>query len=474
MTSEKTKSGAQWGKHESWRIMKNVLVISVAFMVFYTAFNGAVNLQSSIHNEAGLGMAPLAAMYGGVLFSSFFLPIVIIKWLDTKWTIPFCMVAFMPYIAAQLFPSFYTLVPAGILAGLGSAPLWCSMCTYIATVSEAHSKMSKVSADALLARHLGQFYMVFHINQVWGNIISSVVISTGGNKAAVTHMNATLIPELCGANFLPSADAGKALQEQPPQKIQTLAGIFLACMVGAIIIVAIGVDSPKRYKTDRNSKSNASGLALLAVTMKLLIEPNQLLLLVISIFIGLQQGFVTADVTVAFVSCAIGPGTVGYVMMAHGLADAFGCAVTGLLAKLIGRVRLICCAVCVNTALYVTMLSWRPHLEEEFVVYVIAIVAGVCNSVWLVQINAYYGSLFPGREEPAFATFRLFESIGFIITFSISPYLRTSSKVYLLFCTMVLGSIGYFIVEYRQRRVKQMYAVTKGTAKGCDNKAFNM
>lgn len=50
------------------------------------------------------------------------------------------------------------------------------------------------------------------------------VLSSGDNEAAVTALNETLIPELCGANFLPSADAGEALQPQPPEKIQMIAG----------------------------------------------------------------------------------------------------------------------------------------------------------------------------------------------------------------------------------------------------------
>lgn len=50
------------------------------------------------------------------------------------------------------------------------------------------------------------------------------VLTSGDNAAAVTSVNASLIPELCGANFLPAADAGEALPPQPPQKIQMIAG----------------------------------------------------------------------------------------------------------------------------------------------------------------------------------------------------------------------------------------------------------
>lgn len=52
------------------------------------------------------------------------------------------------------------------------------------------------------------------------------VLTSGENLAAVTSINATMIPELCGANFLPSADAGEALKPQPPEKIQMITGMI--------------------------------------------------------------------------------------------------------------------------------------------------------------------------------------------------------------------------------------------------------
>lgn len=52
-----------------------------------------------------------------------------------------------------------------------------------------------------------------------------------------------------------------------------------------------------RYDSGRKSEGSKSRLALLAVTLKLLLEPNQLLLVIINIFIGYQQAFFGADFT---------------------------------------------------------------------------------------------------------------------------------------------------------------------------------
>ncbi|KAH9627919.1 hypothetical protein HF086_015363 [Spodoptera exigua] len=421
--------------NETWRIMKNVVVISLAFMVHFTAYSGAANLQSSINAEAGLGTASLAAVYAGLIFSNIFLPVVVIKWLGTKWAISLSFITYMPYIAAQLYPTFYTMIPAGLIVGLGGGPLWCAKCTYLSVVSEAHSKLSNISAEALLVRFLGLFFMIFQMNQVWGNLISSLVLSSGNNTAAVTAVNESMIPVLCGANFLPSADAGEALPTQPPEKIQMISGIYLACMAGAALIVAVGVDSMKRYDSGRSgSGSGLSGMALLAVTLKLMAEPTQLLLVIINIFIGLQQAFFGADFT-----------------------------------ALTGRLPLICGATIAHAALFTAVLTWRPHAGEDK-----AFVVTMC-----IVKGAYYGILFPGREEAAFSNFRLWESVGYIIAYVISPYLRTSAKTYLIFGMMIVGVACYFIVEYQQHRNKRAMENKKKdlcyitNAKGCDNIAFH-
>lgn len=64
---------------EQWRIWKNVLVVGFAFMLHFTAFWGASNLQSSVNSEASLGTFTLAAIYASLLLSNIFLPVIVIR-----------------------------------------------------------------------------------------------------------------------------------------------------------------------------------------------------------------------------------------------------------------------------------------------------------------------------------------------------------------------------------------------------------
>jgi len=64
---------------EKWRIMKNIAVISFAFMVHFTAFQGVGNLQSSVNADEGLGVVSMATIYFSLILSNLFLPVVMIR-----------------------------------------------------------------------------------------------------------------------------------------------------------------------------------------------------------------------------------------------------------------------------------------------------------------------------------------------------------------------------------------------------------
>ncbi|GBP70337.1 UNC93-like protein [Eumeta japonica] len=308
------------------------------------------------------------------------------------------------------------------------------------------------------------------------NIKKLKLLSSGDNEFASTTVNSSMVGEVCGAAFLPSADAEGALPQQPPEKIRTIVGVYLGCMAAASLTVALLVDSLKRYDAGRKgSGTGLSGWKLLATTTKLMREPNQMLLMVITTWIGLEQAFFGADFTAAFVSCPIGTGWVGYVMMTFGVSNALSCLATGCLVKLTGRLPLMCAATALHTSLLLTLLLWKPHPYHPTVQYAVAVLWGICDSIWMVQINAYCGILFPSREEAAYANFRLWESFGFIIAYSYSPYLRTDVKLYIVLGLMITGVMCYLTVEYREcRRKKEALAKKKEICrvKGFDNIAF--
>lgn len=133
----------------------------------------------------------------------------------------------------------------------------------------------------------------------------------------------------------------------------------------------------------------------------------------------------------------------------------------------------------VHGTIVIVMLFWRPHPDSPYVFYAMAGLWGVGDAVWQTQINGksrdhplvtvksrsligihfvqnylpgLYGLLFRRNKEAAFSNYRLWESAGFVIAYACSTALCARMKLYVLFGNLVLGIIGYVIVEIRHRR----------------------
>lgn len=159
---------------EKWRILKNVSAISCAFMIQFTAFQGTANLQSSINAKDGLGTLSLSAVYAALVVSCIFVPTFLIKRFTVKWTLCFSLLCYAPYIAAQFYPKFYTLIPAGILVGIGAAPMWASKATYLTQVAGVYAKLTDQAVDGIIVRFFGFFFLAWQTAELWGNLISSL------------------------------------------------------------------------------------------------------------------------------------------------------------------------------------------------------------------------------------------------------------------------------------------------------------
>uniref|UniRef100_A0A1B0CLI9 UNC93-like protein n=1 Tax=Lutzomyia longipalpis TaxID=7200 RepID=A0A1B0CLI9_LUTLO len=231
-------------------------------MVHFTAFHGTSNLQSSVNSDASLGTFTLAAIYGSLILSNIFLPAAVIRWLGCKWTIAFSFIAYMPFIASQFYPRAYTLLPAGLAVGFGGGPLWCAKCTYLTVVAESFTRFggNREKTEVAVVRFFGLFFVFYQMAQVWGNLISSSVLShltgdSGGTSIAPNsseHLRD--VSAICGSNFCPStvsAMENANLRPPEPRHIHILSGIFLGCMIAACLAVTFGVDSLTRLKLEK-------------------------------------------------------------------------------------------------------------------------------------------------------------------------------------------------------------------------------
>ncbi|XP_067633467.1 UNC93-like protein [Eurosta solidaginis] len=449
---------------EKYIITKNVIVIGLAFMIHFTAFHGTSNLQSSVNSDKALGTTTLAVIYGSLILSNIFLPMTVIRLFGCHLTMALAFFAYMPFMAAQFYPRFETLIPAGLMVGFGGGPLWCAKCTYLSTVAEAltqvHGNQSR--KDVNTVKFFGLFFIFYQMAQVWGNLISSSVLSFTSSEVNVT-LKALITPppsvsrvgELCGARFCPGigAEANPNLLPPEPAKIQLLTSIFLVCMATAVILMIFGVSSLKRYGVHRSDSGDGiSGFRLLMVTVNMLRKRRQLLILPITMFIGLEEAFLAVDYTRSFVACGWGISKIGFAMICFGVANAIAAGIAGALVEKLGRITLFIACALINASLFIYMFMYEAR-EGDYVMYcAFAAIWGICDGVWLVVVNAFYGILFPNHLIAGYSNFRLWESTGSVIGYIISSQLCTSTKLLILLFVLSVGSIGYGITEYRLRK----------------------
>ncbi len=104
-------------KAEKRKILKNLAIVSCAFMFLFTAFQSLQNLQSSLNKVEGLGLASLSVVYGALIVSCMFVPPLVISKLGCKWTVAASMSLYVLYTVANFYSTWYTLIPASILLG---------------------------------------------------------------------------------------------------------------------------------------------------------------------------------------------------------------------------------------------------------------------------------------------------------------------------------------------------------------------
>ncbi|XP_013782499.1 protein unc-93 homolog A-like [Limulus polyphemus] len=436
------------------KIIKNLLVISFGFLLLFTAFQSLSNLQSSVNSVQGLGTASLSVIYAALVVSCMFVPTFIIKLIGLKYTLIASILMYSTYFAANFYAHWYTLIPTSIILGLGGAPLWTAKCAYLTETAGQYAAITGQTVDNLVVRFFGVFFMIFQSGQIWGNLIAYHVLSPQTDSANATLELDPTIYETCGANFCNEnkvVSNNTNLERPPDSKVYTLCGIYTGCSILSALFVFAFLD-PLHREGDEDKKGKARpSFGLLISTFRHLKNPYQILIVPITIFSGLEQAFVIGDYTKAFVSCAWGIHNVGYVMICFGVADALSSIALGQLIKWFGRIVIFTMGALVNVATLITMFLWKPLPDNVTVFFVIAALWGLSDAVWQTQINAVYGILFPSNEAAAFANYRLWESLGFIIAFAYAQFLCINVKMYILLIVLGIGYSGYLAIEIHLR-----------------------
>lgn len=362
------------------RILRNLLVVSLGFLLLFTAYQSMQNLQSSLNPEKGLGTASLAAVYMALVVSCMFVPTYMIRRLGLKYTMVVSVTMYLFYFLANMEPSWYTLIPASLVLGTGGAPLWTSKCAYLSYLAQEYADLvGAIDSAPFVAGFFGVFFMLFQTTQIWGNLIAYIVLRP-------PNITGTTFIEHCGSAFHPAEDllslnqtnlgAVKSLQTY------TLSALYTCCVVASIIMLVAFLDPIRKEAPDPNPP-----MQLLVETINHMRRGYQQLIIPLTVYSGMQQAFFSGDYTQAYISCAWGVQYVGFVMIAYGLTDATCSMAFGFLVKRMGRIPIILLAAFLNASAMILMLSWHPNPGEAHNFFLIAVLWGMADASWQTQIN---------------------------------------------------------------------------------------
>ncbi|KAK7500311.1 hypothetical protein BaRGS_00008534 [Batillaria attramentaria] len=450
------------------QMFKNVLVLSLGFLFLFTAYQSMANLQTSLNKEDGVGAWSLSAIYVALIVSSMFLPKFVIARLGCKWTIPACMFGYALYMGANFYAVIWLMTVTGVILGIGAAPLWSAKCTYLTQIGVWYAKMTKQSEDAIINRFFGFFFMMFQTSQIWGNLISSEVFSSKPDNSSDVINRTESELAICGANFCPSYAINNPSFDQPKEKVYILCGIYLACAVLGFIVISLFLDPITLDQETSAADRHLSPRLLIATFKHLVASPAQMLLVPITVYSGVEQAFIGGDYTKSYISCTLGIWNIGYVMICYGVVDAICSFVFGRLVQYVGHIPFFVLATVLHGGLQIFLLLWEPSQDHVIVFYCVAALWGMGDAVIQTQINALYGSLFTANTEAAFANYKLWESVGFVMPYAYNDYkyMCTYKKLYVSLAFLGTGILGYTAVEVMEKRKRGRSADITDCSKG--------
>ncbi|XP_069134440.1 UNC93-like protein [Argopecten irradians] len=435
------------------RLRLNLFVLCVIFILVFTAYSGIQNLESSLN--PGIGIYSLASITGGALVACILAPTVI-RFIGAKWAITSAALCLAGFVAANFYPKTSVLIPASILYGMSSGFMLTSQGTYVTTIAIEYAHMIGERAETVISRFFGFFLMAFQSTQIWGNLVSSLVLQNGDSSDNATTSDKNSTSKLCGAAFCPNNFAPPensstpAPFSKPPEHIlNTLLIIYIGCAMCGFFIGAFFLKPIRSSTKEENTKGIVT--TLLSTLRLLVTDTNMMLMVPIAMYSGVEQVVMYAQYTQAYVACELGLSWVGYTMICFGAVNTVASPLNGILTKYIGRPFLFLFGFLINAGLLVLLRLWTPDKDQLFLFFVIPGAWALGDAIWQTQTSALVGHVFPLQQEPAFGNIRMFEAFGFFVVYLYSNYVCQTIKLYVVGAWLVVAVALVFIVEIRIR-----------------------
>jgi hypothetical protein len=385
----------------------NIVVVSVSFLLLFSAYNALQNLATSLF-PPGLGNASLGVLYASAALGVFLAPPAVDAG-GTRLTMLVGAACYVAYLAATIKIVPGVVLGMSVVIGLGAAVLWVALGEFIKENSDAAS----------YGRNNGLFWAIFQLNNIVGNVGTYLVFPHLTSSqlfagfavvgAAGTALLAALRkPDAGGGGGGGGIGGGGAVADDG------------AAPVGGIMLRGLlDDDEEARYGGGGGGGGGAApatareragrACAAMLATLRLLFTLDSLLLLPMYAFSGFELAFWTGEFPQLLTTSVI-----GLVLAFSGVGEVIGGLVFGRLSDTVGR----SASIALGALLYaggLGLTSWMRAVGgglaggesagpavagAPLVAYAAAILFGLGDSAFNTNLYAIISQIY-GKQIPA-------------------------------------------------------------------------
>ena len=382
------------------------------------------------------------------------------------------LLCYATYMAANLYPTWSTLMPTAVILGLGAGTVWVGQASFVTRQAERYAASDGVPIAEAVGRFNSFFYAAFMTTQVFGNLVGVGVLaaagacvgSSGGQTDPGTVrilfcVFLALVLAGGGGLLLLSDDAGGSGDTKAKAKA-TEANALLAAVDG-------GAPEPRRAEPDE-----ADGAFLLSddgdVAGTVIVIPppvgwlglgdaRLVALLPLIAFFGIEQSFSAGAFTAHVVKPALGECWVGGVMACYGAADVLAALVMGRIVKGTRSCGLgFFMGAALNCAAMVALLlrpSYGDSAADLTAVLAIAAALGAGDGVWNAGLSSWIGFVFSAKHATGpFGVWKSFSAAGTAAFFFINASGVELSSMLWIMMGVLAAAVASFPVAYRAAR----------------------
>ncbi|KAI5696161.1 hypothetical protein M8J75_009041 [Diaphorina citri] len=462
------------------------------------------DMYRTIHNVDN-GSLLLALLFFVGAISTIYAPFYVQKF-GIKSCFIQCYVIVCIFISSHYFPNVYILAVTYSMFGLFIGILSQAKIQFLVTLANKFSMvLSNANEDFLIAQFciLQQLLRLYILSQdigvMLGGILTFVVLHANLNNYNIDYLfqYKDSGEKVCGSAYCPviwsylpeleeghvdmSSDLSEILSGSPnethidrvnnfltsisysmlPCKANSLLlSIYLGVTIISVILSIIFID---RIKNSFNFKTpGAKRLRICSIYstyfryVEMAVKDSKLQLTApLSLFIGLEQGFMYSDFMKSYVSCVIGTVNIPMVLLSSSVLQSVAAFTLSMLLQHVKRLYVMMVGFAFHACLILVLVVWLPAEDDAALLYVVACAWGVCNSIWNSLVFNVLFDLYPEYWQGPFAHSHFFRYLGLALSFGLHEGVCNGVKFYALTVTLLLSVAAFACLEVNIKHVKR-------------------